>query len=432
MAHKGRIYAMRRVTLIAFVIPLIASCSGTETVEPVNQAPSIRFTFTPVTVDFKQKHTVTVAVNDPDGDPLTVKWEITSGQLSGSSQTEREWDPVDSVGQDTLTVTVSDGELSDSIVEIIKRGTRNTSRDLSTFTFTKARSPWILDPPPGTIRWTERIVIEPGAELYINQEQLLIEVVGTLESVGTPTDTILIRPNDRWVRCGDGRGWWKGFQLVADGPKAGQVEMAYTHVSYGERNLWIWQGDSSARLRYCRFVCGGEAGIRMGSSGTLLVDNCDISDNRTYGIYVMGSAVPDSVTITNNLIKSNDHTGVALELLDVNQSADITIEYNDIQLNSSFGITLKNAVWATIQHNDLIFNNLSHVSNIVLLEPYPDVQGDTSAWDTLWATHNYWGRAYEAGEIGLIEDTVVDKKDDGDLGTYIIVDPWKDTSQAHQ
>jgi parallel beta-helix repeat protein len=362
---------------------------------------------------------------------LTVNWSITSGQLSGTAQTERQWNPVDSVGEDVLTVTVSDGELSDDVVATIKRGTRSTSADLGPFTFTQAKSPWIIDPPVGTIRWSNNIEIEPGTEMYINNEDLLIEVVGLLQSVGTKTDTILVQPNDRTIRCGDERPWWKGFQLVADGLAAGQVEMAYTHVSYGERSLYVWQGDSSARLRYCRFVCGGEAGIKMGSSGVLVVDNCEVSDNKTYGIYVSSSTVPDSVTITNNLIKSNDHTGIAMNFKDETKAAVITIERNDIKLNSVYGITMTNAMWPTIQHNNLSLNNLSNISNIVLLDPFPNVSGSLADWDTLWATDNYWGRAYEPSEIKLIEDTVVDKWNNGALGTYIIVDPWQNTPQAH-
>jgi hypothetical protein len=336
---------------------------------------------------------------------------------------------VESIGQDTVTVTVSDGELSDEVAAIVKRGTRNTATDLSSYTFTADGSPWILDPPVGTIRWGD-IQIEAGTELYINREDLLVEIVGNLQSIGTRSDTILVVPNDRTVRCGDERPWWKGFQLVADGPNVGQADMAYTQVSYGERSLYVWQGNSSAHVRNCRFVCGGEAGIKMGSSGVLVVDSCEVSDNKQYGIYVSSSTVPQSVTITNCLIKSNDHTGIALDLRDETQAADITIEYNDIRLNSSYGITLINAVWATIQHNDFALNNLSNVSNIVLFDPYPNVSGSTAAWDTLPAIYNFWGRAYTPGEISLIEKTVVDQRDDPDLGTVIVVEPWENTPQA--
>jgi parallel beta-helix repeat protein len=118
-----------------------------------------------------------------------------------------------------------------------------------------------------------------------------------------------------------------------------------------------------------------------------------------------------------------------MELRDNAQAADITIERNEIKLNASHGIAMTNSVWATIQHNDFILNNLSNVSNIWLETPFPGTVIVPADWDTLFAINNYWGRAYEPGEIGFIEDTVEDKSDDPALGTYVIVDPWENTPQ---
>ena len=427
---------MIRVMLTALVIPLILSCSGTETPEPVNQAPTIRYTSTEIVVDYTRDASLTVSVSDPDGDPLTLTWEITSGTLSdGASRTEKIWDPPQSVGTDTLYVRVSDGELTDSVTEIIKRGTRRTATEYDTWTFDKTRSPWILDPPSQTIGFGSpshgTVRIEPGTELYINRQDLAIEILGTLESIGTQADTIVIRPNDRTLRCGDGRGWWEGFRVITDETSAGQVNMEYTHVSYGNKNLYVWQGAASASLRNCRFVCSREAAIAMGSRGTLLVENCDISSNRGHGIDVTSlSTVPTAVTITNNAIRSNGHTGINMDLRDNSQSLDITIEGNLIKLNAVHGIAMTHAVWATIQHNDFVLNNLSNVSNIWLNEPYPDAVDVPAEWDTLLAIDNYWGRAYSAGEIGLIEGTVEDRSDNNDLGTYIIVTPWQNDPQS--
>jgi hypothetical protein len=427
---------MMRVMLLALVIPLIVACSGTETPEPVNQAPTIQYTATELVVDKSQTARLTVSVSDPEGDPLTLSWSITSGTLSdGSSRTEKIWDPPNEVGTDTLTVTVSDGELSDSITEIIKRGTRRTASEYNTWTFTKALSPWILDPPTQTIGFGSpnhgTVTIEAGTEVYVNKQNLAIEVLGTLESIGTQADTIVVRPNDRTLRCQEGRGWWEGFRIVTDQLSAGQVTMEYTHVSYGTNNLYVWQGTASATLRNCRFVCSSEASIAMGSRGSLLVDNCDISSNQRHGIDISSlSSVPASVTITNNAIRSNGHTGINMDLLDTSQSLTITIERNVIKLNAVHGIALTHAAWATIQHNDLFLNNLSSVSNIWLNEPYPDQVDVPADWDTLLAIDNYWGRAYDPGEIGFIRDTVEDKLDNNDLGTYVIVSPWQNSPQA--
>jgi len=431
---------MMRVMLTALVIPLIISCAGTETVEPANQAPTIQYTSTNIVVDYARDTRLTVSVSDPDGDPLTLTWKITSGTLSDTpSKTEKTWRPPESVGTDTLYVTVSDGELSDSVTEIIKRGTRWTAKAIDNWTFTKAESPWILDPPASTntIEFTtvnnSTVHIEPGVELYVNIRNLAIEVRGTLESVGTQADTILVRPNDRTLRCGDERGWWEGFRARQDGPTAGRVNMEYTQVSYGRKNIWLMEGSASATLRHCRFVCSEEAGVEIGSTGTLFVDSCDISSNESHGIDISSEAiVPTTVTIKNNFIRSNGHTGINMKLPDRSQSADITIERNEIKLNAVHGIAMKNSVWATIQHNDFILNNLSSVSNIWLIAPYPGAVDVPADWDTLFAINNYWGRAYAPGEIGFIEDTVEDKSDNDDLETHIIVDPWENTPQTDQ
>jgi hypothetical protein len=430
---------MMRVMLIVLVIPLAISCSGTETPETVNQAPTIHYTATEIVVDKRRNARLTVSVSDPDGDPLTLSWQITSGTLSdGSSSTEKIWDPPNEVGTDTLTVTVSDGDLKDSVTEIIKRGTRETADMYGNWRFRKADSPLILDPPAAsTIQFTtnanETVTIEPGVEIYVNVQDLAIEVRGTLESIGTQADTILIRPNDRTLRCGDGRGWWEGLRAKTEGPVAGRINMEYTQVSYGVRNIFLQDGDASANLKNCRLVCSRDAAIEMASRGTLLVDNCDISSNRTHGIDISSlSTVPASVTITNNFIRSNGHTGINMELRDVSQAADITIERNEIKLNSIHGIAMTNAVWATIQHNDFILNNLANVSNIWLETPFPDAVNVPADWDTLLAINNYWSRAYNPGEIGLIEDTVEDRSDNPALGTYVIVDPWQNTPQANQ
>jgi hypothetical protein len=425
---------------IAFLLPLVFGCAGSDTVEPVNQSPTIEYTSTEIAVDFAQNTPLSVSVSDPDGDPLTLTWEITSGTLQDTgSKTTKTWVPPRSVGTDTLYVRVSDGELSASITEIIKRGRRTTGSEFDNWTFTKASSPWILDPPSETIGFGSpthgTVTIEPGVELYINKPDLAVEILGTLECVGTQADTILIQPNDRTLRCADQRDWWEGMRVITDETSAGVVNMAYTQMSYGVRDLWLWQGNASATLEHCRFVCSSEAAVEMGSTGSILIDHCDISSNKKYGIAISsGSSVPASVTITNNRIRSNGHTGIYMDLRDISQSLTIVIERNEIKLNAVHGVSLTNAAWASIQHNDFILNNLSNISNIWLDAPYPygiDVPVDVPAdWDSLLATDNYWGRSYDPGDVGLIEDTVEDRSDNPSLGTYVIVDPWQNTPQA--
>ena len=427
---------MRRLFLTALVIPLILGCSGTESPEPVNQAPSITFITTEIVFDFLRSSTLAVSVSDPDGDPLSVTWEITSGTLvpvPANSQTVMQWTPVRSVGDDIVTITVSDGEFSESVTEPLKRGTRRTESILDSAQFIAAESPYIIDPPAETISFGEpnhgTVSIAAGVELYINKRNLAIEVRGTLQSIGTQADTILVRPNDRTLRCAQQRGWWEGFRIVSDDQNDGQVNMTWTQVSYGVKNVWLQNG-ASGNLTNSRFVCSADAGVMMSSVGTLVVDNCDISSNRSYGIDVSSVLIPAQVTITNNLIKSNGHTGINLNLQDIEQTLTTVITGNSIQFNSIHGIALTNAAWATIQNNDFILNNLSNVSNIWLETPYPGAVPVTADWDTLLATSNYWSRAYDPGQASFIEDTVRDKSDNPILGTYVIIDPWENEKQS--
>jgi len=425
---------MRRLFLTALVIPLILGCSGTESPEPVNQAPSITFITTEIVFDFLRSNTLAVSVSDPDGDPLSVTWEITSGTLvPAGSQTMMEWTPVRSVGDDIVTITVSDGELSDSVTEPLKRGTHMRQDEYNTETFDFDRSPFIIDPVEETIGFGAigygTITIDPGVELYINKRNLAIEVLGTLQSNGTQQDTILIRPNDRTLRCADQRDWWEGFRVISDENNDGQVNMTWTQVSYGVKNL-SFQNGSIGNLTNCRFVCSSEAGVLMSSVGTLVVDNCDVSSNRSHGVDVTSSLIPTSVTITNNLIKSNGHTGINLNLQDIERTLTTVITGNSIQFNSVHGIALTNSAWATIQNNDFILNNLSSISNIWLDTPYPGAVFIPSDWDTLLATSNYWSRAYDPGQASFIEDTVRDKSDNPTLGTYVIIAPWENEKQS--
>jgi hypothetical protein len=435
---------MRRVFLAALVIPLIMSCSGSDTVEPVNQEPSINFTFDPIAVDFNSQPVLTVTVNDPDDDPLTVSWLMTAGAGTLASQnsqnTAMRWTPTRAVGTDTVTVTVSDGELSATVTEVLKRATKRTGSEPL---LRKSGSPYLIDPRSLPTDPAEQIVIpgghtveiEAGVELFIGTPEQEIIVEGTLESNGTEPEPVFFLPNSRALRCGEGRGWWKYIQVTTEGSFVGQVNLNYTTVSHAEVNVWIRQGDASADLQNCSLICSREAGIKMSSNGTLIVNNCDISSNRQHGIEIFSlSSLPANVTITNSNISSNSHTGIYMDLQDINQAVPISIRNNNISFNSTNGIYLTNAAWATIQNNDIVFNNLSTLSNIRLdhtndPSPYPVGVANPADWDTLLAINNYWGDEFDPDDINLIERSVWDRADYPQVGTRVIVTPWQNTNQ---
>jgi hypothetical protein len=433
---------MRWVCLTALVFLFYVGCGGTETTEPINQAPTIEFTFTDIVVRNNFTHDLTVAVGDPEGDPLTVTWSITSGTLTpqNSAKTVMEWDPPNSPGVDTVTVSVTDGEFTRSVTEQIKRGTLFTmSVGTPTRTFTEDDSPYIVQAstPTPSIGEGQTITLEAGVEWYITKDENdalpdieTIAVEGTLMTNGTGSKPVLIRPNDRTLRCSDGRGWWGGFDLTP----TGAASLSHTEISYGEYNIRLSQGSSSANLQNCRLLCSSQAAIKMENNGVLTVNNCQITDNGNHGIDISSLVgLPTNVTITNNDIRFNGHTGIYMDLLDETQSVPITIRHNRIEFNASNGIALMHAVWPTIENNDISKNNTGTLSNIRLLVPFPDpgaggflIEED---WDSLLTINNYWGGTFEPGEASFIEQGVWDTKDNSSLGTRIIVEPWANDSQ---
>lgn len=434
---------MRRVCIAAMIVTFILACSGSETVEPVNQSPSIEFTFNNIAVWKNLTHDLTVAVSDPDGDPLTVSWTITSGTLTpqNTENTIVTWDPPDTPGADTVTVSVSDGQLSSSVTEIIKRGTLVTlGVGTSSRTFTKAESPYIIRAAVVTpsIGVGSTFTLEAGVEWYIHHDDdegtpdlETIAVEGAIVTHGTESEPVVIVPNDRAAAlCGDCLGWWGGFDLVPDGT----ATMDYTQIKCGVYDLRMSQGDGTATLRNCSFQCSSGAGIKLESNGTLVVDSCRITDNGNHGIDISSLvSLPASVSITNSEIRFNGHTGIYMDLYDVGQDVPINISRNLIEFNAGNGIAITHAVWPTIHNNDISKNNTGTLSNIRLLVPFPDASVIApAAWDSLLATNNYWGGTFQSGEDAFIEQGIWDSKDIPSLGTRVIINPWKNESQHGQ
>ena len=431
---------MRRVCSIALLIPLILSCSGTETVEPVNQPPTIEFTFDKVVVravPFARDVDLTVDVSDPDGDALKVTWDISSGTWvsQNTGNTTVRWTPQNTLGADTVVVTVTDGELSASTdSEIIKRGT--WERDFDTLvdkTFTKASSPWIISAKGKTIRIGAQytVTIEAGAELYIDTREVAFEVIGTFRADGTEAEPAVIKPNDRRLRCGTGGGWWEGIRVGTDEAISGLVDFTHTEIWHAKYNVWLFEyqslGGASARLHNCLIVCSQLAGILMGSNGSLEVDGCRITNNQSRGIEISsGVALPSRVDITNCDISDNN-TGIYMDLNDSTQTVPIYITGNRFRSNSIDGIAMANAAWPTaIQNNDFFFNSGSHIR---LSDSYPVEVRVPEDWDSLYAIHNFWGTPYDPGNEALIEAKIWDRRDDRDIGTTVIVTPWDNVPQ---
>jgi len=416
-------------------MPLIFSCAGSETVEPVNQPPTIQFTYEKIAVRKGVPTDLSVAVSDPDGDPLTVTWEITSGTLESrnSANTVMRWRPPNTTGMDTVVVRVSDGEYSETIDEELKRGTYyQFPVTMPDFEFNKADSPWIFDSDVTTVDVPGgvTVTIDAGVEIYIEKRGLAITVIGTLESNGTESEWVKIHPNDRTIRCGGERGWWEGIRVLSDATYSGQVNFQYTEVWYGVKNVDQSSGDGHANLQNCRILCGREAGIAMGGTGTLTLDRCEISNNRSHGISISSrTQLPTNVVITNCDISNNGDSGIFLDIDDLLQQVPITIRYNLIESNGVNGIWITNAAWPTIENNDIWLNNHSTASNVRLSTPYPNNVSVPADWDSLRVPNNWWGGSFDPQDVSYIEATIWDRNENSAIGTWVIVEPWQNTRQ---
>ena len=228
--------------LVAFVSLLIAglfaACSEDEGVAPdKNRPPEIVFTVAAVAVPRDQNKTLTVNATDPDGDDVSVLWEITRGVLTASQQGNPSinWKTPTTTGRETITVTASDGKGgTTTLVETIMVGTVKQSGTSSIEPWTVTNSPYIIRPSGDqNVRFLISNVVlnvEAGSELLLDAEDLEIVLEGTLRTSGTLENPVVIRPNIRHPES----GYWKGITAIPNS-SVPRIELAYTDLLYGKR-----------------------------------------------------------------------------------------------------------------------------------------------------------------------------------------------------
>jgi hypothetical protein len=320
---------------------------------------------------------------------------------------------------------VSDGEDSASIVEEIRVGTRLAVETLDG-SYPVVNSPYILALPAAasgtTIRVTGALTLQEGVEILFDVPggTLSLEGGAVFSSQGTADNPIVIRPNDRTLRCQNGRGWWVG--VLATGTS--RIVFDHTAISYGERNINLRES-SSAVLTNSDFKCSSEASVEIASGGSLVMDNCEVTNNASVGVGVRSqtSITPDSVVITNSNISINGNMGIRMELRDAAMASDIRVEMNRLEFNFTHGVYLTNQVFPKIHNNHFESNGLSGgLSNLRLQPPYPA----GVPFDTLDATSNYWGGSFT--NQADVDATIHDSLDDAGIGTRIKTNPWLNQS----
>lgn len=424
-----------RLWVLAFLVPVLFSCSSDNGTEPTNSPPTLRWTFSPIAVGRGATVTLSVSVSDEDRDDThTFTWSASNGTITPvGNGSQAEWVAPNALGTETITVQVSDGTATDEVVEDILVGTPRTSPSLSS-NLTAANSPYIFAPTAGTVTVPPQsnITVEAGVVVYFGTAGGSIQVEGQMTTLGTPASHVEFRANDRTINCGSGPGWWVGIQ----GRSSGRITCNYTEIWYADKGVHLVDS-GVARLTNTEIRCSN-IGAQISSAGWLVVDSCSIDNNTDVGVKIFaGSSLqPDSVAIRDSNISINGITGIDIDicgsacLAPPGFNVPIAIHRNRIEANFTNGITLARESLPEILYNHFEANGLSGgLTNLRLRPQYPGDQppgGVSPSLPTLVADNNYWGGAFT--DVANIKATIRDREDDTSIGTVVDVTPWLNAS----
>lgn len=414
--------------VIVFVTMGLLGCSETVTVPVTNEPPTIAFTFDRMAVVRGASVTLSVAVSDPEDDPLTITWDVTPGTMDPNDQgkSTMSWRAPTQAGTATVSVSVTDGTNTVSLSDTIVVGYIWTSEVNGNITWDLSMSPVVItvsnSPPRLVIDGQASLTIEAGVIVYV-QSELIFDVAGALITRGTADNLVKFLPNSRAPEA----GFWEGMLGSTDagsGAPPGSFNLQYTQITYASENILLTNG-SSAELEHCQLYFSRDVAMHHDSgSGELVVRDCRITDNFGNGIEISSfSTYPDFVEITGNEISFNGGAGIVIDLNDPFGTTPITIANNNITWNSFYGIQLVRAVYPDINQNSLYNNDRiqSNAANRRNLRLEPGFIGNLAEID---ASLNYWLTT----DSLVIEQTVFDSRDDAQINTRVRFWPWRLTA----
>jgi hypothetical protein len=192
-------------------------------------------------------------------------------------------------------------------------------------------------------------------------------------------------------------------------------------------NLWYandgirLRDEGIARLTNVNVRCSGSSGVTLEGSGSLRATDSQFTDGAQDGVVIAAIAsLPDSARIEGCTMSFNKGSGMRMDLDDLGQAVKIYVNHNDIEFNSTHGISLAHAVFPQIHFNTFRGNGDNSISSLFLQSGYPSVQNPSTT--TLDATCNYWGAA--SNSQAIIDIGIHDKLDQGTVYARVKSCPW--------
>jgi parallel beta-helix repeat protein len=205
------------------------------------------------------------------------------------------------------------------------------------------------------------------------------------------------------------------FQVLADNVKISGLTLSGANATNNTAAIHVGEaGDASQLLNVSNcIVTGNSYGIEMTlNASQVTIDNCTITNNTTYGIFVAGT----QHTISNNDVSANAAYGIVLgntqnHTLQGNtvsnnvdgiwlfDSTNNQITANTLQSNSNSGINLRSSMSNPIQQNTISLNNhgiyLEQSSTGNTISDNNITQNTTNLYndqpDTIVAENTWWG-----------------------------------------
>ncbi|MEM3703136.1 MAG: right-handed parallel beta-helix repeat-containing protein [Candidatus Bathyarchaeia archaeon] len=263
-----------------------------------------------------------------------------------------------------------------------------------------------------TVKEGVTLTIEPGVEVRFGGKYSLI-VNGTLIAKGTFTPELakLIKftSNSETPKLGD----WGTIHLNGTGQPPSLLENCV--IEYGTNGITLENGELILRSsdihlnsengilvlngsitieHYVGAVNNTASGIYI-CGGNAIIKNTFIASNDN-GITLTGNLTSSNITITQNQISNNQHTGISLKM--ENYDEDNFVVTNNVLSGNYYGFYVSTNASTLITHNYIYNNNFGvfYEKGIGHKAHFNDIYGnalgmDVSANTAVDAMRNYWG-----------------------------------------